>query len=181
LSGLPDNYRLTLEDDVPEGRACGNCRFWSEEKRRGDKAWCSLWEDYARGDHYCNAWQSHDEALKKHYMALLREAEVSLVPSEGMRSAAKRGLELYKAGRGGDGLVPATIADARKMARGEALSADKAMRMRAWFARHYVDKKPGWSDKGKETPGYVAHLLWGGDAGRSWANQKMKQMESKND
>jgi hypothetical protein len=114
-------------------------------------------------------------------MALLREAEVSLVPSEGMRSAAKRGLELYEAGRGGDGLVSATISDARKMSRGEALSADKVKRMRAWFARHYVDKKPGWSDKGKETPGYVAHLLWGGDAGRSWSEAKVKQMENASD
>lgn len=122
-----------------------------------------------------------NDALREHYKTLLREAEVSLVPSAGMRSAAKRGLELYKAGRGGDGLVPATIADARKMARGEALSADKVKRMRAWFARHYVDKKPGWSDAGKETPGYVAHLLWGGDAGRSWANGKMRQLESKDD
>lgn len=120
---------------------------------------------------------SENDALKKHYQTLLREAEVSLVPNSGMRSAAKRGLELYEAGRGGDGLVPATISDARKMARGEALSADKVKRMRAWFARHYVDKKPGWSDKGKETPGYVAHLLWGGDSGRSWSEQKMKQME----
>lgn len=118
------------------------------------------------------------DILREHYLTLLREADVSLVPNSGMRSAAKRGLELYEAGRGGDGLVPATIADARKMARGEALSADKVKRMRAWFARHYVDKKPGWSDKGKETPGYVAHLLWGGDAGRSWAEQKVKQMEN---
>jgi len=120
----------------------------------------------------------NDDALREKYLTLLREANISLVPNSGMRSAAKRGLELYKAGRGGDGLVPATIADARKMARGEALSADKVKRMRAWFARHYVDKKPGWSDKGKETPGYVAHLLWGGDAGRSWSEQKMRQMEN---
>lgn len=109
----------------------------------------------------------------------LEEADVSLVPSKGMQSAAKRGLELYEKGRGGDGLVAATIRDARKMARGEALSASKVKRMRAWFARHYVDKKPGWSDAGKETPGYVAHLLWGGDAGRSWSNKKVKQMESR--
>lgn len=119
----------------------------------------------------------NNEELREYYTALL-EGDVSLVPSDGMRSAAKRGLELYKAGRGGDGLVPATITDARKMAAGEALSESKVRRMRAWFARHYVDKKPGWSDSGKETPGYVAHLLWGGDAGKSWSGTKVRQLDA---
>jgi hypothetical protein len=121
---------------------------------------------------------NHDE-LKQHYLTLLQEAssEVSLIPSKGMAAAARRGLKLYEQGRGGDGLVPATITDARKMAAGEALSESKVRRMRAWFARHYVDKKPGWSTPGKETPGYVAHLLWGGDAGKSWASMKVDQLD----
>jgi hypothetical protein len=29
---LPDNYRPALSDDVPEGRACGNCAFYDEDK-----------------------------------------------------------------------------------------------------------------------------------------------------
>lgn len=121
----------------------------------------------------------HDE-LRDKYQRILVEAEgpVSLVPNAGMRSAARRGLELYKQGRGGDGLVAGTIRDARKMAAGQALSESKVRRMRAWFARHYVDKKPGWSDPGKETPGYVAHLLWGGDSGRSWAEVKVRQLDN---
>lgn len=119
----------------------------------------------------------NNDELRKHYTSLL-EGDVSLVPSDGMQSAAKRGLELYKAGRGGDGLVPATIKDAHKMAAGQALSESKVRRMRAWFARHYVDKKPGWSDSGKETPGYVAHLLWGGDAGKSWSESKVRQLDN---
>lgn len=58
---LPDNYRPALEEDVPEGRACGNCRFYDEENRDEDRAWCTRWEDYVRGDHYCNAWQADEE------------------------------------------------------------------------------------------------------------------------
>jgi hypothetical protein len=27
---LPDNYRPALADNVPEGRACGNCYFYDE-------------------------------------------------------------------------------------------------------------------------------------------------------
>ena len=39
--GLPDNYRPATSDDVPEGRACGNCVFFNEEKLDAEgRAWC---------------------------------------------------------------------------------------------------------------------------------------------
>lgn len=59
---LPDNYRPALEDDVPEGRACGNCFFYNESMIEGDRAYCDRWEEYVRGDYYCDAWQSKDES-----------------------------------------------------------------------------------------------------------------------
>jgi uncharacterized protein len=59
---LPDNYRPALEDDVPEGRACGNCMFYDESNTQGDRAWCQRWEEYVRGDYYCNAWQADERA-----------------------------------------------------------------------------------------------------------------------
>jgi uncharacterized protein len=58
---LPDNYRPALEADVPEGRACGNCVFYDESMTEGDRAWCERWEEYVRGDYYCNAWQSEED------------------------------------------------------------------------------------------------------------------------
>jgi hypothetical protein len=60
---LPDNYRPALSDDVPEGRACGNCEFYDESKldESGEKAYCTRWEDFVDGGFYCNAWQA-DEA-----------------------------------------------------------------------------------------------------------------------
>jgi hypothetical protein len=64
---------------------------------------------------------------------------------------------------------------ARSLA-GRDVSPDKLRRMRAWFARHESDKRPGWDRAGKETPGYVAWLLWGGDAGRSWAIKMVAEM-----
>jgi uncharacterized protein len=56
---LPDNYRPALAEDVPEGRACGNCFFYNEERinEAGDKAWCERWDDFVDGGYYCNAWQ----------------------------------------------------------------------------------------------------------------------------
>lgn len=59
---LPDNYRPALEGDVPEGQACGNCAFYDESNTQGDRAWCQRWEEYVRGDYYCNAWQANERA-----------------------------------------------------------------------------------------------------------------------
>lgn len=61
LRALPDNYRPALADDVPEGRACGNCRFYNEAKVQGDEAFCEKWSEYVSGAYYCNAWQPHGE------------------------------------------------------------------------------------------------------------------------
>ena len=58
---LPDNYRPALEADVPEGRACGNCEFYDDDVVDGDRAWCQRWQEFVRGDYYCNAWQVDDE------------------------------------------------------------------------------------------------------------------------
>jgi HK97 family phage prohead protease len=63
LRDLPDNYRPALADDVPEGRACGNCFFFNEEKinEAGDKAWCERWDDFVDGGFYCNAWEPNED------------------------------------------------------------------------------------------------------------------------
>jgi HK97 family phage prohead protease len=60
---LPDNYRPALAEDVPEGRACGNCFFFNEEKinEAGDKAWCERWDDFVDGGFYCNAWEPNED------------------------------------------------------------------------------------------------------------------------
>jgi HK97 family phage prohead protease len=62
LRELPDNYRPALAENVPEGRACGNCFFFNEEKinEAGDKAWCERWDDFVDGGSYCNAWEPDD-------------------------------------------------------------------------------------------------------------------------
>lgn len=59
---LPDNYRSALADDVPEGRACGNCMFYNEERlnEAGDMAYCEQWNDFVMGGNYCNAWAAKE-------------------------------------------------------------------------------------------------------------------------
>jgi hypothetical protein len=93
------------------------------------------------------------------------------VPPQAVRNNAKRGLELRKKhGRGGTAIG---VARARDLSNGKALSLSTINRMVSYFARHEVDKKgEGW---GVDSAGYIAWLLWGGDAGRSWANRISKE------
>ena len=46
--------------------------------------------------------------------------------------------------------------------------------MAAYFDRHEVDKEgEGW---GIDSKGFQAWLLWGGDAGRAWANRQLSNL-----
>jgi uncharacterized protein len=153
-ANLPDNYRPALSEDVPEGRACGNCFFFDESRVNadGDKAWCERWDAFVDGGNYCNAWQSNDEGR-----AINQEAPAY------MRAAARRGLEYYEEGLAGDGVTPGTIREAREMAEGR-VSDDKWIRIAAWIARHLVDlDSPDANPDSDNYPsaGVVAHLLWG--------------------
>ena len=60
---LPENYRPATSDDVPEGRACGNCMFFNESNLdENGNAFCERWDEYVAGGNYCNAWQGREEA-----------------------------------------------------------------------------------------------------------------------
>jgi HK97 family phage prohead protease len=89
---------------------------------------------------------------------------IDVAPPSYMRAAARRGLKYYEEGKGGAGLVPATIREAREMAAGR-VSADKWMRLSAWIARHLPDldapKNKNATDPAYPGAGLVAHLLWG--------------------
>ena len=177
LRVLPDNYRPSLTEDVPEGRACGNCIFYMEddvkEFANGElRAWCEKWDDYVNGAYYCNAWQPAEEIeedledeLDEDVEDELEEArQVNLTPPAYMRAAARRGLELNRQGFGGDGLTDKTKQEARDMADGR-VSEDKWRRIAPWIARHLVDldapQNNNSNDPGYPGAGLVAHLLWG--------------------
>jgi hypothetical protein len=92
-----------------------------------------------------------------------------------MRASAKRGLALHAEGLSGDGLVPATVADARRMANGEALSENKWRKISPWIARHIVDLDAVQGDE--ITAGLVAMLLWGGGSSKSSARRAQAYAE----
>lgn len=96
-----------------------------------------------------------------------------------MRAAARRGLEYYADGKGGDGLVDRTIREARLMAQGQ-VSDDKWIRIAAWIARHLVDlDSPDASPSSDNYPsaGVVAHLLWGSGPSKRQAQRALAYAE----
>jgi HK97 family phage prohead protease len=167
---LPDNYRPALAQDVPEGRACGNCFFYDESRvnEAGDKAWCEKWDEFVDGGFYCNAWQADDE-----------ERVVNQDAPNFMRAAARRGLEFYADGLAGDGLTDKTVREARLMAEGK-VSDDKWIRIAAWIARHLPDlEAPDANPSNDNYPsaGVVAHFLWGSGATKAQARRTQEFAE----
>ena len=152
---LPDNYRPATSEDVPEGRACGNCIFFNEDNLDDEgRAMCEKWGEYVEGGNYCDAWEPRDDAEQR---------QVDLSPPSYMKAAARQGLKYHEEGKSGDGLVDRTVREARAMVQGN-VTADKWVRIAAWIARHLVDldspsAKPGHEDY--PSAGVVAHLLWG--------------------
>jgi HK97 family phage prohead protease len=97
-----------------------------------------------------------------------------------MRAAARRGLEYYADGLGGDGLVERTIDEARQMADGT-VSDDKWIRIAAWIARHLDDLDSPDADPNSDnypSAGVVAHLLWGSGPSKRAAQRTLDYAES---
>jgi len=156
---LPPNYRPASSEDVPEGRNCGNCLY-------NENGYCTLWGANIRANYYCNRWASN-QGLR----AQKQERQRTYEPTAAMKSEAERGLAWRREfGRGGTAVG---IARARDIAGGKSLPIATVLRMRSFFARHEVDKKgkgfrPG--EDGYPSNGRIAWALWGGDAGKRWAD-----------
>ncbi len=106
-----------------------------------------------------------------------RYADIDFEPPQGARESAQRGLDLRREyGRGGTAVG---IARARDLARGAEMSPDTVRRMVSFFARHAQNRGDG-----TEVPpsnGYIAWLLWGGDAGLAWASKVAEQMDARDE
>jgi HK97 family phage major capsid protein len=112
-------------------------------------------------------------------MATYKGIEIDLVPTDAMVTEAERGLAWRQEfGRGGTEIGVARARDIKNKAD---LSPETIRRMTSFFARHEVDKQAeGFSpgEDGYPSNGRIAWALWGGDAGRSWAEAKASRMES---
>jgi len=73
------------------------------------------------------------------------------------------------------------VARARSLSNGQSIPLETIRRMVSYFARHEVDKKgEDWGNTSNPSAGYIAWLLWGGDAGKTWADS-ISEREKKKD
>lgn len=100
-------------------------------------------------------------------------AERIFRPTLRMASAARRGLRLRaKFNRGG---TEVGVARAHQLADRRDMSEADVKSMHSFFARHAVDKdakEHRWNSDSDPSAGFIAWLLWGGDAGKAWADRK---------
>ena len=94
-------------------------------------------------------------------------------PPASVQSAAKHALKLIEEGKAGDGFTSVGRHRAHQLAAGEMVPLSDIKRMHSYFSRHGVDKKG--KDWNNDSPGKVAWLAWGGDAGASWAASIVKK------
>lgn len=109
---------------------------------------------------------------------VLTEESSGHKPNKAMAAAASRGLELRKKfNRGG---TEVGVARARDLSNMRDLSDKTVLRMHSYFSRHEVDKQ-GKDFGNNENPsaGYIAWLLWGGDAGQKWAESRAQKIKDK--
>lgn len=106
------------------------------------------------------------------------DGEIDFTPPAGVREEAARGLRWRREFRRGGTAVG--VARARDLSNGKKISASTARRMKSFFARHEVDKKGQGFNSGEEgypSAGRIAWALWGGDAGRSFCERIVRQLD----
>ena len=165
---LPENYRPASSEDVPEERNCGNCVYYAA-------GYCSLWDANVQADYYCNRWVM----LEDEEEADSTRAD-SFTPTAGMVEEAKRGLAWRREfGRGGTEIG---VARARDISNGKDLPLETVKRVYSFFARHEVDKQAEGFRQGEDgypSNGRIAWALWGGDAGKTWADAIVAREENR--
>ena len=122
--------------------------------------------------------KDHLTALNIHVVSQEKSAD-GFVPPKGAQENAKRGLELREEFKRGGTMVG--VARARDLSNGASLPLKTINRMVSYFARHEVDKKgKDFGNASNPSRGYIAWLLWGGDAGKTWADS-IAEREKKKD
>lgn len=83
-----------------------------------------------------------------------------------------RGLALCAQGKAGKGLRPETKRWAQRLVSGTELTYERAVEMRAWFARFRYNGPAARSRATRpDGPAMVSWLLRGGDPGEAWARE----------
>lgn len=104
---------------------------------------------------------------------------INLNVPAGVKAEARKGLEWRSEfGRGGIGPGQRTA----RMLMSNKMTIARVRKMRAYLARHEVDKQgQGWKpgSQGFPSAGRIAWALWGGDPGKAWSSKIMRSVESR--
>ena len=98
--------------------------------------------------------------------------DTSARPPQGVRDAARNGLERHRAGETGDGIEPSTIAAARRLAKGDTIGEDQLRKGARFWSRNerFLDAEPG-------SAGWASAQLWGGRAGMAWYRSQVDRLD----
>ncbi|PNY82268.1 DNA-binding protein [Deinococcus koreensis] len=107
---------------------------------------------------------------------MAKKSAVDLSIPEQVQENAQRGLRLREEhGFGGTKVGEAT---AKLLSGGGSVSARKVRHISRYFPRHAGDNLDQTGKSGKPSRGYIAWLLWGGDAGRTWSEKAVKALDA---
>jgi len=166
---------LNSEDDLPQ---------WTDELLAIAKHNVSKALGYVRSQKIKNAAQDSDDFIK---LAAGKYDHIDFKPPKSVADAAARGLELRKKNKGKGGLsaqqaskqgIGSGVSRAVSLKNRNNLSPSTVRRMKSFFARHEGNKKANKGVPLAKDKGYISWLLWGGDAGQSWANKIVRQMDA---
>ena len=165
---LPDKYRPATNQDVPEGRACGNCIHFNEDDVASDgRARCDLWNEYVEGGYYCDAWESFEDKKKEDH----KDEVTRRKPPQAAISSYRDGIKRHENGETGNGIEPITIRMAKDFIAGAMPTDEWTAKANRWWGRNerFLDEEKG-------SPAYAAAQLWGGRAGsRYWKAEALRR------
>jgi len=154
-----------------EGMVCSNCVLFEGGRK------CEAVEGDIAPNGICKLWVIREDLLgiePEEVGMRVEVRQIDLSAPAFMRASAKRGVALHEQGLSGDGLVPQTVEDARKMAAGQITEA-KWRKIGPWIARHIDDLDAVQGDE--ITAGLVAMLLWGGGSSNASARRAQAYAE----
>lgn len=116
----------------------------------------------------------------------LAKSDDSFAPPDGVKTAAARGLELRRKWKRG-GLsneqaseqgIGSGVQRATNLSNGNRVTSRVIGQMVGFFSRHAKNYRPDETEKdGGPTAGTIAWLLWGGNAGKAWAQSVHNRLQ----
>ena len=127
----------------------------------------------------CSSHRDYEAAIKDQQK---KYEDIDFTPPADVQEEAQRGLD-WRAehGRGGTAVG---VARARDLSNGVSVSPETIRRMVNYFTRHEVDKEAEGFERGEDgypSAGRIAWALWGGDAGKRWANSIRDRMDAEDE